>query len=729
LETLVVACSCNQTVSNVGQKQGELGKNQRLTHQDGALCRRGLSNFLEITRAAEQVGQPVLVTCTLEEPLFRKAAPATSEIRFVNIREHAGWGQEAGIAGAKIAALIAAAASAITPELPSVSYNSRGKTLIVADQNFPVARLWAEQLAASAGLDISFLWLGSATLGMAVGDSAAQRQFVSLSGSGLGLTGWLGNFQATWKQANPIDWDACVGCGACVSACPESAISSIFQVDLEKCSGHRSCVTACDTLGAIDFSRTNAQRSATFDTVFDLRDLSAFMRDAPQGYFWASSDSQRQTAQALELVQSLGEFEKPKYFDYKAKSCAHSRNQQTACTKCIDACSTGAISSAGDQVKVEPHLCMGCGACATVCPTGAMRYAAPDSMEMGKRLRTLLSTYAAANGKDAAVLFYDRRHGRVAFEVQSLSAPKGFKGIPARVLPFEVEHVGSVGLELMLAAKAYGASQVLLSAGAGFDAGYRRALSQQVSFANEIVNGLGLTGLHFGVLDAASSDGFESAVWKLVPAQRVAVAGAFELSKDKREALAFSIDHLLAQTLQIASSQDNEPVAPIALSVGAPFGNLEVNAAACTLCMACTGVCPKSALLDGQDKPQLRFIEANCVQCGLCVQTCPEKAITLVPRLNLDASAKQPRVVNEAEPMSCTSCGKAFGTKQMVESMLSKLSGHSMFAGDGLKRLKMCADCRVVDLIQNPSDGTIHDYLPQSTGAVAALTRNKGPNQ
>jgi hypothetical protein len=65
----------------------------------------------------------------------------------------------------------------------------------------------------------------------------------------------------------------------------------------------------------------------------------------------------------------------------------------------------------------------------------------------------------------------------------------------------------------------------------------------------------------------------------------------------------------------------------------------------------------------------------------------------------------------------------------MVQAMLSKLSGHSMFSGGGLKRLSMCADCRVIDLIKNPVDGSIHDYMAQSNGSVTALTRNKGPNQ
>jgi len=36
----------------------------------------------------------------------------------------------------------------------------------------------------------------------------------------------------------------------------------------------------------------------------------------------------------------------------------------------------------------------------------------------------------------------------------------------------------------------------------------------------------------------------------------------------------------------------------------------------------------------------------------------------------------------------------------MVDLMLSKLGAHSAFAGDAMDRLKMCSDCRVVDMVK-----------------------------
>ena len=128
----------------------------------------------------------------------------------------------------------------------------------------------------------------------------------------------------------------------------------------------------------------------------------------------------------LKLRDLTGEFDKPKFFHYKPKLCAHSRNEQIGCTACIDVCSARAIRSdaslkgkagsvppqrdrtqaikpvaggIGGGIVVEPHLCVGCGACTTVCPSGALAYATPNTVDQGKVLRTLLPTYARAGGQ------------------------------------------------------------------------------------------------------------------------------------------------------------------------------------------------------------------------------------------------------------------------------------------------------------------------------------------
>ncbi|MBU6465466.1 MAG: 4Fe-4S binding protein, partial [Burkholderiales bacterium] len=129
----------------------------------------------------------------------------------------------------------------------------------------------------------------------------------------------------------------------------------------------------------------------------------------------------------------------------------------------------------------------------------------------------------------------------------------------------------------------------------------------------------------------------------------------------------------------------------------------------CTLCLSCVSACPAGALLDNPQLPQLRFIEKNCVQCGLCETTCPEDAIGLHARLSLSPDRAQARVLNEMPPYVCIRCGTPFGTLKAIEGMLGKLAGHAMFQGEALERLKMCGDCRVIDLYSSSNERKVID--------------------
>jgi ferredoxin len=184
-------------------------------------------------------------------------------------------------------------------------------------------------------------------------------------------------------------------------------------------------------------------------------------------------------------------------------------------------------------------------------------------------------------------------------------------------------------------------------------------------------------------------------------------AATFAVMAEKRSTLSMVIDHLLehAPVLKTAT-------APEALALpkdGSLFGTVEVNKDSCTLCMSCVSACPANALQDNQQAPQLRFFEKNCVQCGLCASTCPEKALSLVPRLLLTPQRKEVRVLNETQPYGCVRCHKPFGTLKGIEAMLGKLAGHSMFQGAALERLKMCGDCRVIDIYSADNEIKITD--------------------
>jgi ferredoxin len=134
-----------------------------------------------------------------------------------------------------------------------------------------------------------------------------------------------------------------------------------------------------------------------------------------------------------------------------------------------------------------------------------------------------------------------------------------------------------------------------------------------------------------------------------------------------------------------------------------PWGSLNINADACTLCLSCVGACPSSALRDGGDAPLLKFTERDCVQCGLCVQTCPEDALSLNPQLRAPDDRRQAQVLHQSKPFACVRCRKPFATEAMMKTLFTRIGHHSAFSGDAIRRLSMCSDCRVIDMMENPT--------------------------
>ncbi|MFW2374355.1 MAG: hypothetical protein ACN4GM_14615, partial [Gammaproteobacteria bacterium] len=91
-----------------------------------------------------------------------------------------------------------------------------------------------------------------------------------------------------------------------------------------------------------------------FDMVVDVSDQPLLNSSLlPFGYY-----SPRNDADLEQVIQGLpdmiGEFEKPRYFDYNPSICAHGNSGLQACRRCLDACPADAIISIKDAIKVDP---------------------------------------------------------------------------------------------------------------------------------------------------------------------------------------------------------------------------------------------------------------------------------------------------------------------------------------------------------------------------------------
>ncbi len=670
------------------------------------LCRREAGAFQRAIKA----GDDVVVACGQEQRLFTELAVETegakagvvSPIKFVNIRETGGWSKDASKAMPKLAALLAAAHLPDPEPVATVTYKSQGRLLIIG-------ALDAATQAADAVSDTLSVTIFSTSAGQQhVGGQ--ERKYPHLTGKISQLSGWLGAFELQWQRNNPIDLDLCTRCNACVAACPEQAIGLDFQVNLDKCQSHRACVKVCSVAGAIDFSREPESLTEQFDMVLDLSAQALIdWHAAPQGYFKDAG-----IATLIKLRDMVGEFEKPKFFAYKQKLCAHARNDSTGCNACIDICSAKAISSEKkrQQIKVSPNLCVGCGACTAVCPTGALTYGYPRANEQGVKLKTLLSTYATAGGKDATLLLHSQVKGQRLVEQLGRAAQlKKAHGVPHNVIPVALWHTASVGMDVWLSAIAMGANQIAVLTSDEEAPDYLLGLQQQMDVAQTLLRGFGYTGTHLALVKAHDAHSLDTALQTLGQTRQTVptTPARFAIATEKRSTLDLALDHLITHAPLAKTTPSTLPESITLPAAGAPFGTLQVNKDTCTLCLSCVSACPASALQDNAERPQLRIIEKNCVQCGLCVKTCPENAITLQPRLLLTTARREPQLLNEVPPYQCMRCKKPFGTLKAIEAMLGKLAGHAMFQGEALNRLKMCGDCRVIDIYSAENESKINN--------------------
>jgi len=613
------------------------------------LCRSEVHRF----QAAAKDESLLTVACTQESALFDEVAEEAgreSPIAYVNIRETAGWSRDGTAAGPKMAALLAAAAEPM-PMVPATSLESEGVILVYGHDETAVeaAHLLKDHL------DVTVLIRPPADI-----QPQRKTEFPIVRGVVKAAKGYLGAFELTVDDfAQPA---------------PSSRQALVF--------------------GA---SRNGAQSKC--DVILDLTgDKPLFpASDLREGYLRADPGQPAAVLKAVLKARDLvGTFEKPRYVTFDAGLCAHARSRIVGCTRCLDLCPAGAITPAGDHVAISAEICAGCGQCAAACPTGAASYALPPADALMRKLRTLLVTYREAGGKGAIVLLHDAEHGEALIDALARFGD----GLPANVLPVAVNETTQVGLDSIAAAFAFGASDVrfLLRERPRHDVA---GLRQTLALVQPILGGLGFGGERASTIETDDPEALGAALRALEPMPPAPRPAAFVPSGGKRDAL-----RVVLRELHRAAP---DPVDVVALPERAPFGAVEINAAGCTLCLACVSACPTGALSDNPERPTLRFTEDACVQCGLCKATCPEKVISLRPQLDFRAATASGRILKEEEPFCCTRCGKPFGVKSTIERVISKLEGsHWMYQGQGgasrLDVIRMCDDCRVAVVSEQDFD-------------------------
>lgn len=357
--------------------------------------------------------------------------------------------------------------------------------------------------------------------------------------------------------------------------------------------------------------------------------------------------------------------------------CAKVRNRNVSCLKCAEACTSGCIALVDGQLRVDATKCVGCGTCATVCPTCALEARRPTDAQLEQ------ACLQARCGDEVVVVCEQLRRaaegvldeGRVATVVclgrvdESLTSGLAAAGVRRVHLACgdcarcDQEHgaatarlVADTSNDLLAAWGSdarvrveEGVPSSTLAAGASADDAAR---ALDAYFAEPRGNE------PMGEQQAAAASSFPALL-------RVMKDGTVpHFVPDRREAL---LDNL---------AQLGEPVQhDVATRL---WGCVVIDGTTCSSCRMCATFCPTGAIrkFDNDDGTLgVDHIPTDCVKCGSCRDVCPDGAIQLLDEVRsaylLDGAAHH--YVMTPRPVE-------LGTaQQMVDTMRLRMEGSDIF--------------------------------------------------
>ncbi len=379
------------------------------------------------------------------------------------------------------------------------------------------------------------------------------------------------------------------------------------------------------------------------------------------------------------MTDIIGGVESPLLHVHKNR-CVLVRHRHGRCLRCAETCTTGAIATTDDGIAVSPRLCIGCGTCATACPTGCLEAANPTDEELFGQVEASIrkSGGMAVVACSAARAAFAQADGGANASACATWTADGVPAVP-------VECLGRADESLVVQATAQGAARLVLVSGDCATCAHHAGgtLCDEVcACAAALLEAVGATSpaermgaeealaAFAWAADAASPQAGsapDAAAPKAGPAATVSDAASSEAAAPPNAAASLSrrdprvrtavrrsapkskfvhvqadgtLPHFVPERrLRLFNSlKAMEPTERGAVRTRL-WGSVAIDTDLCRSCRVCTVFCPTGALsrFDAADGSfGADFRPTLCVQCRLCEAICLEGAITVSDEASTD---------------------------------------------------------------------------------------------